>query len=572
MLSLPERNSLLSPLEWLWLAAVAVLALRPVGDFDTYWQLQSGRYMWETQTLITADTFSLAAQAPRLEHCWLHDLLLQAVYATGGLTLLSLLLPVVVATCAALLLCWNLRRVGSPAVVLPVLTLCLIASEPSWAIRPQLWTFLFSLLYLQLLSRGREEGWRAWGWLPVIMLPWCNLHAGCVLGLVLIGLFWCGELWRCLRGRSSRRSLGQLALAGTVTLAAAFVNPFGWRIPLGQLWAHANQFQVQAGLAEVELLGNMEWLPPTFATVPFFYLVFGLWALLLLLRRRRLDPAEAIFFLAFAYMGFGQVRHTTLVSLLAGCYLPAGCGELTSRLPGTRLRFVPAAALARWGSIACLVALVALRAGHGTIGWGEERTLLPAAATDFVTERKLPANLYNAYDWGGYLMWRLYPDYLVFVDGRQDSREHFLAADTIDNAKPGWEQLLADSGVNTLLIRTCYYDTGEPLALVTALSRNPAWALVYRDEVALVYVRRDAAGGSPELAALPPREAFRTMLAEASRLYAEDAGRHPALLAMGRASFQLGDAAAARGYYQRYLEIDPKSREAGMALQRLGGQ
>ena len=43
---------------------------------------------------------------------------------------------------------------------------------------------------------------------------------------------------------------------------------------------------------------------------------------------------------------------------------------------------------------------------------------LPVRAVDFIAEKSLPEPLFNPYEWGGYLIWRLYPDYQVFIDSR----------------------------------------------------------------------------------------------------------------------------------------------------------
>ncbi|TYO95046.1 hypothetical protein EDC39_1239 [Geothermobacter ehrlichii] len=51
------------------------LAASQVRSFDIFWQLQSGRYILETRQFIHTDLFTLAADAPRFEHCWLHDVL-----------------------------------------------------------------------------------------------------------------------------------------------------------------------------------------------------------------------------------------------------------------------------------------------------------------------------------------------------------------------------------------------------------------------------------------------------------------------------------------------------------------
>jgi len=58
----------------LLVGSIFLLAMKPIEAFDTFWQLQSGKYIWETGNFLYSDTFSLAKDSFRLEHCWLHDL------------------------------------------------------------------------------------------------------------------------------------------------------------------------------------------------------------------------------------------------------------------------------------------------------------------------------------------------------------------------------------------------------------------------------------------------------------------------------------------------------------------
>lgn len=540
-----------------------LLALRPIEAFDTFWQLQSGKYIWQTKSFIYTDLFSIAAEVPRIEHCWLSDLIFYGLYTLGGYGLLGLLKPLLVTLCAVLLWRWNRQRGVDSGIVLPVLGLCLLASEPSWLVRPQLWTFVLSLLYLHLLFVGREQGLRAWLWLVPLMALWANLHAACVFGFVLVGLFWLGELIRFLRKEASRASLIQLAAVGLLVVAAAFINPYGYKIPM-ILFGNINLHDID----NPGQLLNMEWLPPTFAQVPLFYVVMVLWGVVILLRLRRLDPVEAIFYLAFLYMGLSMIRHTTLVALLAGYFLPAGVASAFPSLAQPKL-----GPWLRWGTLAALAGLLMLRSYQGFIGVGLKESEYPSAATEFLLREQLPAHLYNSYDWGGYLMWRLYPDYLVFVDGRSNSLDTFNASSAVDSRRPEWSQLLDDYKINTVMTRTCFYDTGAPLNLIDGLTRHPGWALIYGDDTALIFVRRvEPLREYWEGRELSKTRAYATMRAEATRLLAEDDLRTRVHLALGRAALNLGELSEALYHYRRHLAFDPQNREAQNAVKLLPGR
>lgn len=537
----------------LFLCTLFVLALKPVEAFDTFWQLQSGKHIWQTGKFIYEDTFSLASTAFRLEHCWLSDLIFYAFYFVGGYPFLSLLKAFVVTLCGTLLFYWNKKkRIDLPMNIL-VLTICIVASEPSWLVRPQLWTFLFSLIYLNLLYLGRKQGLKAWLWLVPVMLLWANLHAGCLFGIVQIGLFFCGETVRLLKERKPLSSLSGLFIAGLLTLGVSFINPYGYRIPL-KLFSHVNLHNIQS----IGQLGVMEWLPPTFAQVPAFYIIITSWGLFCTLRLRRLDPVEAVYFAALLYMGMSQIRHTTLAVFLSAFFLPAaiqdkkeliGKGPISMKLLEKNLNSLV---------IILLFGLLVYNMAEGSIGVGLKKEQFPVAATDFLIKNRLPGNLYNSYDWGGYLMWRLYPEYLVFVDGRTGSLEMFNASTVIDNTLDGWDEILNKYEINTVITRTCYYDTGEPISLVFSLIDHKDWAPVYSDGVAVIFVRKTRQ--TQEIVkrqALSRTVVYRTVLAEASRLYNEDSSRTKAFLTLGRTYLKLGDYKKAAYYYGKYRQAEP---------------
>ncbi len=43
---------------------------------------------------------------------------------------------------------------------------------------------------------------------------------------------------------------------------------------------------------------------------------------------------------------------------------------------------------------------------------------MPVKATSFLKANPITGNVYNSYYWGGYLIWELYPQKQVFIDGR----------------------------------------------------------------------------------------------------------------------------------------------------------
>jgi hypothetical protein len=62
--------------------------------------------------------------------------------------------------------------------------------------------------------------------------------------------------------------------------------------------------------------------------------------------------------------------------------------------------------------------------------------------------------MFNHYNWGGYLIWRLWPEQLVFVDGRTDLYgDGFLRRyAAVQAARPGFEEVLETQEVELVMM------------------------------------------------------------------------------------------------------------------------
>jgi hypothetical protein len=113
-----------------------------------------------------------------------------------------------------------------------------------------------------------------------------------------------------------------------------------------------------------------------------------------------------------------------------------------------------------------------------------EQDSLPYEAVEFIKAERPPGPLFNSYNWGGYLIFKLWPDYPVYIDGRTDLYDDTFIRRYLDVAvaNEGWSQALADDGINTVMI-----ESNSPLAKF--LSGDPTWREVYRDEMAVIFSR-----------------------------------------------------------------------------------
>jgi hypothetical protein len=111
-----------------------------------------------------------------------------------------------------------------------------------------------------------------------------------------------------------------------------------------------------------------------------------------------------------------------------------------------------------------------------------ERDSLPYKAVAFIQEEQPPGPIFNSYNWGGYLIFKLWPDYPVYIDGRTDLYDDVFIRRylKVTVADEGWEQTLREDRINLVLIET-------NSTLAKFLSQSPEWTEIYQDDMASVF-------------------------------------------------------------------------------------
>jgi hypothetical protein len=126
----------------------------------------------------------------------------------------------------------------------------------------------------------------------------------------------------------------------------------------------------------------------------------------------------------------------------------------------------------------------------------------PARAVEFLKREKGvlgPLRLYNSWNCGGYLDRELFPDYRVFIDGRYLFTDMLPALDAAYDSPAAWRAYARANRFDvtlTLLKRPLYRSSrpdASPWRPFDVLGMPaPEWALVYWDDVSMIFVRRAA--------------------------------------------------------------------------------
>ncbi len=280
--------------------------------------------------------------------------------------------------------------------------------------------------------------------------------------------------------------------------------------------------------------------------------------------RRRVRISDWLIFTAFAAAAVTAQRNTILAGLIApimlAAYLPWPWDGL--RRTARALPYGLAALLA-----------VGIGAGLARGSFFQLRTAewkIPKGAADFLAAHHITGPMFNTYEYGGYLIWRLWPGQRTFIDGRALSESVFqdyariLYNHDASDGLPSGEELLNRYGVQVIVMNTFEYATGPVYLLAPALAdpAQTAWKLVYNDPQALVFMRTPPPGVQP----LNSLDVLTHMEDECGLHLEHEPGSSRCARSLGQIFAKVGDYARARKWVGIYLEHphppDPEAEEA----------
>ncbi len=466
-----------------WITAILFLGVfafcvPTIPSVDTWWHLATGRYILQTHAVPHADPFSATvAGKPWIAHDWLAAV----VFYVGFLPLGSaglLLLTALVLTLSFML---AYQRSGGP---LPARILALAlgvwATTPIFCVRPQIFTYLLASFFIAVLTRFFNKGsYRPLFVLPLLTILWVNLHGAYILGPTIILLFAAGAVCDWVAGQAERavtkRRVILLLITCAVCLAVVPLNPNGIAM-LSYPFATLNSSGIQTGI--------MEWRSPDFHLAifrPFAALLF-ITVGVLALSPKRPRPSQVLLFVFFSLTALYAMRNLPLFVLVAFPLAAEYAYWPNWKLPSWSLGLQKPLQAA----MLLLVAIVAAKIASDHIGreLDLELTRLPVRAASFLDAQKLPGPIFNSYEFGGYLIWRLYPRYRVYVDGRTDLYgdaflDNFIQVYEV-NTDP--RVALHHDGIRTVLV-------DSRSALAGFLRTQTEWKRVYEDPVAVIFSR-----------------------------------------------------------------------------------
>jgi hypothetical protein len=489
------------------------LASRLLGDAGIGWHIRNGELILQTHSITRTDPFSSTMQGqPWYAWEWLYDVLIATIHHWMGLNGVVLFTAILIAVTFALTFCLMQKRGGSLPASVIVLLLAAGASTIHFLARPHVVSWLFLLVWFCVLdsSETKRETVRRLFWLPVLTVFWVNLHGGFLLSFALLGIYLVSAAIRWVLSPAAKvksseaLSLRRLAKVTAACLLASLINPYGYKL-------HVHVYQY---LTNRFLMNHIdEFLSPNFHGVAqqCFALLLLISLLALVVRRGPLRPSQLFIVLFAAYGGLYASRNlpssSILLCLVIAPWLGEGIAEAAAseniqpwlrgafgRCQSFAVRMESVESGARWHlwPVAALLFLCIVAVYGGKLG--EHRVMdaqfsarrFPVQAVQVIGRQGIRGPIFCPDFWGGYLIYRLYPQTKVVLDDRHDLYGAEFLKDYLKviHVEPGWDRVLAEKDVNWVLV-----PSGSPLANI--LKESSAWTALHEDATALLFKRNE---------------------------------------------------------------------------------
>ena len=469
------------------LALPAIVVLRwKVGleDADIWWHLRTGEWILNHHMVPPTDPFSLhGAGKEWVAYSWLFEVLVFRFHQWFGLS--GILYYNVILSIAITAAVFTLIKRFEPAFISAVglAAISIVSMLPVLLMpRPWLFTVLFFTIELKLLLSARATGnIRALWYLPFLFALWANLHIQFIYGLLLLGLatseFLVTKILRRFTDQVEESALNpaRMALVTVACIAATLANPYHYKIYFPVL-----DYMVQLGF--YDLVSELQ--APQFRTLcEWLVLGIAVGTSFILGRRQRINAFFVLLLLMALTISFRSRRDMWLVAVASAGIVVASSSNFS---------VVSQYVLSRARLLSLSVAILVVIAFTMRITDLSEDTLrrkvsekLPAEAAAVVEERGYAGPLYNHFNWGGYLIWRL-PGLPVAMDGRTNLYGVEKASHSLE-VWAGGSSWSSDPELDAAGLVVAQID--QPLT--SLLKRDPRFDLVYEDKIAAVFVARN---------------------------------------------------------------------------------
>ncbi len=490
----------------LFLTSVFILGIIKIEDTDTWTHLSFGRWIWENKAIPLTEPF-IKTSPPFPYNNWLFGFSFYTAYHFFGIYGVILLKALIVTVAFLILLRDSLRPYRNIPVAIVIMAATVIMSRTRFVERPDIFLMVFLPFSIFSLNAFVYDNKKYIYALPMVHMLWANSHTSIPLMFIPFGAFIAGGIiQRYLNRVSGGKEIFPFtpSSAQVKTIILIFILSFLFSLI-------SPYFIKQYTVSSLALSSDwwkqeiMELQKPTWVNMKYPFIMAPLVILTFILNlffsktRRTVSLIHLILVIPFLYLSFTAMRFIFLAAIISGPVVARNISGLfkDKRWEGLLSGWV---GVALTGIVILIYPLLILKYDIGPFsnerkitGFGINYDEVPEGALKYMDRRGIYGDVFNLFQWGGYITWRDFPRRRPFIDGR-GFLDAGLLEKTVQFRKQSAVVRELEERYNFQAVLITYpiliTDTPEAFADIDIAFHNLDWALVYWDDNSLLYLRR----------------------------------------------------------------------------------
>lgn len=444
-----------------------------------------GEIIVQTKTVPKTNLLSYTySNFPFINTHWFSEVLFYLITKASGFLGLLVVMSVIAASSFIIQILYIKKFHIVPILVASLLYFRVLLERTE--LRPEIFSFLFLSIFIVVLYKYRSGFTRLIYILPFIQLLWVNTHIYFPLGVFVIGLFLIDQLIN--QGKKINRNIIILGIIFFSSAIATVFNPNGFQGAFYPLHVFQNYgFEVEENHNVFNIWNHFQQK----TTILYFFISIFFLFLLLFSTIKKTKPFD--WFLAIFFSIFSISAERNLPLFVFGTFIAfASSLDILYKKYFTQQRLANKSLI-----IFIIVGCFVIWQTKDIVTFKPVGYELPkgfSGAVDFLGKNNISGPIFNNFDIGSYLAYRLYPKEKVFVDGRPEAYPaSFFQNEYIpmQQEKKRFEEADKKYHFNTII--NSYTDpTQWNQQFLRDINANPNWKLVYLDSNAVIYIKNNS--------------------------------------------------------------------------------
>jgi hypothetical protein len=459
-----------------------------IWDSDFWLHIATGKWVVENNALPTVDPFQVFSDSNKIRNDtvlkgqWLGQVALYKVYDLFGAQGIVFLRAGILVLCLFLLFVRARAQNASLIATWLIVSLAGLISLGFTSDRPQLFSYLFAaLIFLVLEWYEKYRKAKYLLVLPLIGLIWANTHGGFILLVVLLFIY---VLLDSLQSLAKNKSIDghaiwligifiSFVLATLLTPNGITTYQYLFSLEGSQLQSMTSEYRSSFKLYELGYMLPQLWVVLIYALS--LVALFGLF---------RAPPNRLLIMFLLAAISAWSYRYFAFFIFISGPYIAQGVTLAMRDYRFGEIQFFQV--INKYsGLLFLIVALVMLGFGLKN-NWifhkDVKASMYPVGATEFIKAQGLHGKVFNHMQWGGYLIWHLYPDLEIYIDGRMLEESKIPPYTNMLWATPEGLGVFNKAQFDFVMIPLKNRFTGEAYTLNNYLLTRKDWQVIYKDK------------------------------------------------------------------------------------------